>query len=135
MVRENIRRSQHRQGQGNKGKRQNYLTLDYSTRGHFRIAMIDCIKSMIETFPGDTEKRIVTTPWSESLFKVNGKQLNPELQEKFHTFVEKGLLVTKRARQRYSTWHYIPMHDSPASYGGRMEETAEDNTLLEGNPE
>jgi hypothetical protein len=35
------------------------------------------------------------------LFKVNGKsnQLNPELREKFHTIVAKGLFVTKRARQ------------------------------------
>jgi hypothetical protein len=44
---------------------------------------------------------MTTTPWSESLFKVNSKSknLSPKLREVFHHIVAKGLFVTKRARQ------------------------------------
>jgi hypothetical protein len=77
------------------------MTLDYSTRGQVKVEMIGYIRSMIESFPEEIGKKIPTTPWSESLFKVNGKsnRLNLELREKSHTIVVKGLFVTKRARQ------------------------------------
>jgi hypothetical protein len=66
------------------------MTLDYTTPGQVEVSMTEYIKSMINSFAGDTgENRTVSTPWSESLFKVNDKSkaLTQELQEKFHTIV------------------------------------------------
>jgi hypothetical protein len=86
-----------------RGKRHNYLgmTFDYSTPGQVKVEMIDYVKAMVKAFPEVTKKKMNTTPWSESLFKVNNKSnlLSPELHEKFHHIVAKGLFVTKRARQ------------------------------------
>jgi hypothetical protein len=75
-----------------RGTRHEYLgmTLDYTTLGQVEVSMTEYIKSMINSFAGDTgENRTVSTPWSESLFKVNDKSkaLTQELQEKFHTIV------------------------------------------------
>jgi hypothetical protein len=63
--------------------------------------MTEYIKSMINSFAGDTGKKSVHTPWSESHYKVNTKSraLSSELRENFHTVVAKGLFVTKRTRQ------------------------------------
>jgi hypothetical protein len=86
-----------------RGKRDEYLgiTLNYSTHGQVKVEMIDYIRSWIQAFPEDIGERISATPWSESLFKINGKskRLSPELHEKFHSIVAKGLSVTKWARQ------------------------------------
>jgi hypothetical protein len=57
--------------------------------------------SMNNSFAGDTRKKSVDTPWSESLYKVNTKSrpLSSELRENFHAVVAKSLFATKRARQ------------------------------------
>jgi hypothetical protein len=76
------------------------MTFDYSAPGKVKVSMID-YKAMVKEFPENVRKKVVTTPWSESLFKVDGKSkhLTPEFQETFHTIVAKGLFLTKRARQ------------------------------------
>ncbi|KAL7564335.1 hypothetical protein ACA910_007187 [Epithemia clementina (nom. ined.)] len=84
-----------------RGKRHDYLamTLDYTVPGEAKIDMSEYVKNMVNDFPEELEGRI-STPWNEKLFKVNDKSkaLDKTKAEQFHTFVAKGLFVTKRAR-------------------------------------
>ncbi|KAL7565950.1 hypothetical protein ACA910_008408 [Epithemia clementina (nom. ined.)] len=84
-----------------RGKRHDYLAmkLDFSIPGEAKIDTTDYVKNMVEDFPEELEGR-TSTPWNEHLFKVNEKSkvLEKTKAEQFHTFVAKGLFVTKRAR-------------------------------------
>ena len=61
--------------------------------------MTDYIKDMLEEYPEDVKGKS-KTPANEKLFRVNenSTKLDKEKAEVFHTFVAKGLFVSKRAR-------------------------------------
>lgn len=86
-----------------RGPKHDYLAmvLDFSTPGEVKVDMTNYVKSMVEDFPEQLGQRQVSAPWTENLFKVraNSPKLGKEKAEQFHTFVAKGLFVTKRARQ------------------------------------
>lgn len=83
-----------------RGKRHEYLAmiLDYSTDGVVKIDMRAFVKAMINDFEEVKENKC---PWNQSLFKVdtNSPKLDKKKAESFHTFVAKGLFLSKRARQ------------------------------------
>ena len=85
-----------------RGKKHDYLgmTLDYSTNGKVKVDMTKYIKEMVKEFPIKLDKSdTVSTPSNENLFKQdNSKRLDSKRAETFHTFVAKGLFVSKRAR-------------------------------------
>ena len=83
-----------------RGKRHDYLAmnLDYSIPGKLKVDMITYVKNMVDEFPEEITPS--KCPWNGNLFKVDekGTKLNKEKHELFHTFVAKGLFVSKRAR-------------------------------------
>jgi hypothetical protein len=83
-----------------RGKIHDYLAmkLDYSTPEKLKVDMTDYIKNMVNDFPEEVTKS--SYPWNETLFKVDEKtpKLSKEKRELFHTFVAKGLFVSKRGR-------------------------------------
>jgi hypothetical protein len=85
-----------------RGKRHDYLAmiLDYSTPGAVKVDMVDYVKGMIEEFPEELDDQKANHPWNEKLFKIDNtaKDLSKEQAETFHTFVAKGLFVSKRGR-------------------------------------
>ena len=75
------------------------MTLDFSVTGSVRIDMDEYIEALLEEFP----KMVIGSavmPATESLFKVNedGKKLDEEKAQQFHTTVAKALFLCKRAR-------------------------------------
>ena len=90
-----------------RGKVHDYLgmTIDFRTKGKVIIQMTDYVKTMLDEFSVKLkEKDIATTPASGSLFnKGQGKFLESERSEEFHTMVAKGLFLTKRARPHIHT--------------------------------
>jgi hypothetical protein len=84
-----------------RGKKHNYLAmiLDFSTPGAMKLDMRYYITSMIGEFPYNI-KAIMTTPWTEKLFKVNdeSKKLEEERRAIFHNFIMKAMFLCKRAR-------------------------------------
>ncbi|KAL7570585.1 hypothetical protein ACA910_017636 [Epithemia clementina (nom. ined.)] len=84
-----------------RGKRHDYLAmkLDLSIPGEAKIDMTDYVKNMVDDFPEELEG-LAGTPWNKNLFKMNEKSevLEKTKAEQFHTFIAKGLFVTKRAR-------------------------------------
>ena len=87
-----------------RGKRHDYLamTLDFSEPGVLTLDMTDYVKGMIKDFPYKLSG-ISKQPHTEKLFKVDdSKKLDPERAALFHTFVMKGMFVSKRGRQDIS---------------------------------
>ena len=83
-----------------RGKKHDYLAmnLDFSTPGKLKVDMVNYVKSMVDDFPEEITPS--KCPWNDNLFKVDekGKRLDKEKHEIFHTFVAKGLFLSKRAR-------------------------------------
>ena len=83
-----------------RGKRHDYLAmnLDFTTPGKLKLDMVNYVKGMVDEFPEEIIKS--KCPWNDNLFKVDekGKKLDKEKHEIFHTFVAKGLFLSKRAR-------------------------------------
>merc|ERR1711935_576412 len=76
------------------------MTLDFRTKGKFKIRMDDYMQRMLEEFPKEfKEEDIADTPPKSNLFEVGkGAPLDPERQQIFHQFVAKNLFLAKRAR-------------------------------------
>jgi hypothetical protein len=87
-----------------RGKLHTYLgmTLDYTTRGQVKIAMLDFIDDIITAFDkaDPTGSGTKTSAAPENLFKVDEDcaKLRPKKAQEFHTLVAKTLYATKRAR-------------------------------------
>ena len=75
------------------------MNLDYSTLGKVKVNMVDHTKNVIEDFSEDLSGIRANCPWNKHLFKVNkeSKKLSKDKAEEFHTFVAKGLFLTKQA--------------------------------------
>ena len=85
-----------------RGKIHEYLgmTLDFSKKGKVKIRMVEYIKRMLKEFPIKFDvSQVSNTPASNDLLDIGkGEKLNDEMREIFHSFVAKGLFVSKRAR-------------------------------------
>ena len=76
------------------------MTLDFRTKGKFKIRMDEYIKRMLEEFPYRFKDiDIADTPAKANLFEVGkGAPLDHKRQQIFHSFVAKNLFLSKRAR-------------------------------------
>ena len=83
------------------GEKLDYLAMILIFKdGKVIIDMRYYIKRMLEEFPAELMGG-VNCPWTEQLFKVDNdaKPLNSEHSKTFHTFVMKGMFLSKQARQ------------------------------------
>ena len=76
------------------------MTFDYGEKGVLNVRMERYMEKMISEFPGGLKKTdVALTPAGQDLFdKGDGKALNNNQREIFHTMVAKGLFIGKRAR-------------------------------------
>ena len=85
-----------------RGKRHDYLgmILDYTEPGKVKVDMVYYVENMVKDFPEELNAAKGRYPWNEHLFRVDksSKPLDKKKAEQFHTFVAKGLFLTKRAR-------------------------------------
>ena len=73
------------------------MVLDYSTPGKVKVNMVNYIKSMVEEYSIEINRK-VSSAAGENLFKITpSKRLSKMKAEVFHTFVAKALFLTKRA--------------------------------------
>ena len=85
-----------------RGKVHKYLgmTLDFRKKGKVKIRMDEYVERMLTEFPIKfKEGQGVATPATSDLLCIGkGEKLDDEKREIFHTFVAKGLFLSKRAR-------------------------------------
>ena len=85
-----------------RGTKHRYLgmILDFSVKGKLKIRMDDYVQNMLDEFPIKfDEKTKQATPAANDLLSAGtGNLLNKERRETFHSFVAKGLFLSKRAR-------------------------------------
>jgi hypothetical protein len=85
-----------------RGKIHDYLgmEIDFSEKGKVKIGMTKYVESMLEVFPQKMKSTdTVVTPASDGLFNEGqGKKLNEERADAYHTMVAKALFLCKRAR-------------------------------------
>jgi hypothetical protein len=83
-----------------RGPRHDYLAmmLDYTDPGKVTVDMIAYVTQMCLDFPFEIAE--FDCPWTDKLFKVDekSKPLEEERSKILHTFVMKGMFVSKRAR-------------------------------------
>ena len=83
-----------------RGKKHNYLgtTMDYSTRGTFKVNVTDSADAMKEDFPCQTNKTLKA--WNYTLFSVNANspRLDKEKSDTFHTFTMRCMFLCKRGQ-------------------------------------
>ena len=84
------------------GKKHNYLgmELDFSEKGKVKIRMTEYVASMLEVFPEKLKSTdTAVTPASDGLFNEGqGKKLNEDRADAYHTMIAKALFRCKRAR-------------------------------------
>ena len=84
-----------------RGKKHDYLAMIIKYEdGKVMIDMCYYVQKMIDEFP-EKLKKGVKCPWTERLFKVdeNSPKLDEKHKQTFHTFVIKGMFLSKRSRQ------------------------------------
>ena len=84
-----------------RGNKHDYLAMFITFKdGKVIIDMVYYVEKMIQDFP-ETLKKGVKCPWTERLFKVdeNAPALDTVKAKTFHTFVMKGMFLSKRSRQ------------------------------------
>jgi hypothetical protein len=76
------------------------MTFDFSVTGKVMIDMIDYMESMVDDFSTEFKaNETAPTPAAKDLFaEGEGKDLEKQRAEEYHTFVAKGLFACKRAR-------------------------------------
>ena len=76
------------------------MDIDYSVKGKVQIRMIEYVANMLNDFPEKIKSSYsVTMPASDSLFNEGqGRKLNQERAEAYHTMVARALFLCKRAR-------------------------------------
>ena len=83
-----------------RGKKYNDLgiTLDYSTRGAFKVNITDHADAMKKDFPCKTNKTLKV--WNDKLFSVdeNSPKLDKEKSDAFHMLTIKCIFLCKRGR-------------------------------------
>jgi hypothetical protein len=85
-----------------RGKIHDYLgmEIDFSEKGKVKIGMTEYVESMLEVFPEKIKTTdTAVTPASDGLFNEGqGKKLNEERADAYHTMIAKALFLCKRAR-------------------------------------
>ena len=85
-----------------RGKQHDYhgMLLNYEVNGEVTIDMKKYVYDMLTDFPVQFRKeQTATTPASDKIFSTGvGKPIDSKRQEMFHTFLAKGLFLSKRAR-------------------------------------
>jgi hypothetical protein len=85
-----------------RGKKHDYLGMetDFSEKGKVKIGMTEYVESMLEVFPEKIKSTdTAVTPAIDGLFNEGqGKKLNEEPADAYHTMVTKALFLCKRAR-------------------------------------
>ena len=84
-----------------RGKKHDYLAMFITFKdGKVIIDMVYYVEKMIQEFPVVLKKG-VKCPWTERLFKVDehAAALEHDKAKTFHTFVMKGMFLSKRSRQ------------------------------------
>jgi hypothetical protein len=85
-----------------RGKKHDYLgmEIDFSEKGKAKISMTEYVESMLVVFPEKIKSTdTAVTPASDGLFNEGqGKKLNEERADAYHTMVAKALFLCKRAR-------------------------------------
>jgi hypothetical protein len=85
-----------------RGKIHDYLgmKIDFTKKGKVKIGMTKYVESMLEAFPEKIKSTdTAVTPASNGLFNEGqGKKLNEECADAYHTMVAKALFPCKRAR-------------------------------------
>jgi hypothetical protein len=93
---------EHGKDVAHRGKIHDYLgmELDYSEPGKVKIGMIDYVENMLRDFPEQLKDTDLSkTPAGDDLFNHGqGKKLEKERAEQYHTMVLKGLFLGKRTR-------------------------------------
>ena len=81
-----------------RGKKHDYLriTLDYSTRGAFKVNVTDCIDALKGDSPHETNKTLKA--WNDKFFLVstNSSRLDKEKSDAFHAFAMKCMFLRTR---------------------------------------
>ena len=77
------------------------MNLDFSESGVMKVDMVDYLTDMVKDFPGNLPKKKVMCPWMNKMFCIdeNSKPLDEKHKVICHTFVMKGMFVSKCARQ------------------------------------
>ena len=98
----NVKYGEHGKVATKRGKIHDYLgmSLDFSESDVFKIDMTKYVKDMIDSFPIKfTDGETANTPGGDKTFvQGQGKPLDKARHEVFHTFVAKGLFLSKRGR-------------------------------------
>jgi hypothetical protein len=85
-----------------RGKIHDYLGMEigFSEKGKVKMGMTECVESMLEVFPEKIKSTdTAVTPASDGLFNDGqGKKLNEERADAYHTMVAKAPFLCKRAR-------------------------------------
>jgi hypothetical protein len=83
------------------GKTHEYLgmEIDYSVKGKVKTGMIECAENMLKDFPEKIKSTdTAITPASDGLFNEGqGKKVDQECADAYHTMVAKALFLCKRA--------------------------------------
>ena len=83
-----------------RGKKYNYLgiTLDYSTRGTFKMDITDYVNAMKEDFFYETNKTLKA--WNDKTFLIdtNNLRLDKEKSDAFNAFTMKCIFLCKRGQ-------------------------------------
>jgi len=104
-----------------RGKVHKYLgmTLDFRTKGKLKIRMDEYVQNMLDEFPIKfAEAHKQATPAGNDLMRAGtGNLLDKKKRECFHSFVAKGLFLSKRAR--------LDVHQTIAVLSSRVREPKE----------
>jgi hypothetical protein len=73
------------------------MEIDFSEKGKVKIGMTEYVESMLEVFPERIKSTdTAVTPASDGLFNEGqGKKLNEERADAYHTMVAKSLLIRR----------------------------------------
>ena len=76
------------------------MIINYTIKGEVKIDMTKYVEDMLHDFPIKLkETQVATTPASKKIFIGGvGKLIEKTRSEIFHTFMAKGLFLSKRAR-------------------------------------
>ena len=90
---------EHGKVKAHRGKVHDYLGMifEYEDKDKVKVDMSSYVKNMLEDFPVKLKKsQTAATPMGEGLYNLGqGRKLNKEDAEAFHTMVAKGLFVCK----------------------------------------
>ena len=126
---------EHGKVKAHRGKVHDYLGMifEYEDKGKVKVDMSSYVKNMLEDFPVKLKKsQTAATPAGEGLYNLGqGRKLNKEDAEAFHTMVAKGLFVCKRARPDIQPTIALLCTRTKRTERVRLEQTHQDDEVPE----